>query len=68
MSRKPAQSSKAATKAPKPSRKASKAVETEEQAMLRYWEQHSGTDLTHYLNFGEFKAGWQAAYAYNAEG
>lgn len=67
MTRKPVQSSKATGKAPKPSPKARKAPETDEEACLRYWEQHSGSRLTHYLNYGEFKAGWDAAYAYNAE-
>ena len=41
--------------------------ETEEEAMNRYWEKHSGTPLTHYLNYEQFCAGWRAAYAYNAE-
>ena len=47
--------------------KAAPVEETVEQAIVRYWEKHKGTKLTHYLSFEEFKAGWEAAYAYNAE-
>jgi hypothetical protein len=49
------------TKAKKPE------VDPEEEALLRYWEKHSTSRLTHYLAFEDFKAGWRAAYAFNAE-
>lgn len=55
------------SKKTKASKKPVKVEETEDEALLRYWEKHSGTPLTHYLNFNEFKAGWKAAYEYNAE-
>lgn len=72
MKQKRPQSHKVTAKAPKPVSKAHKAPQealeqAEDPNLLRYWEKHMGTKLTHYLSFAEFKAGWLAAYAYNEE-